>query len=334
MTTALIIIGAGVLFVLGLRLSAFFSGNETGFYRISFVRLNIDAQSGDRIADRLLWFVRNPSYFVATTLVGNNVANYLTTLAIGIAATVFIPVDSDWVEILGTLLFAPVIFIFGELVPKNLYFRAPLQLLRKDANWFSFFYRVFLPVSFPLIWIAKIFEHLGGTSDRQVDLVLGRTRLVQVLHQGHQEGLLTDVQSRLIDGLMHTASQPVTDTLTPASRILGLEETASREEVLEYARKYGLTNIALKRSGSVDDWYGYLRVVDVTLGSRSLSGKVRTMPVINAAESKLHALVQLKSSGEGFGVVKDGETVVGILTERGLVEQMFRPTQSITIRPV
>ena len=67
-----------LIFILGLWLSAFFSGSETGFYRMSFVRLSIDAHAGDRTAKRILWFVRHPSAFVATTLVGNNVANFLT----------------------------------------------------------------------------------------------------------------------------------------------------------------------------------------------------------------------------------------------------------------
>jgi putative hemolysin len=326
------LIGACLVFLIGLSLSAFFSGNETGFYRLSFVRLNIDAQSGDRVTQKLLWFARNPSYFVATTLIGNNVANYLTTLSIGIATMTIIQSDSGWIEIAGTLLLAPVIFIFGELVPKNLYFRSPHRLLRRDAYWFSMFYRLFLPVSFPLIWIAKLFESLKGTSDRQIDLVLGRKRLVQVLDQGRQEGLLTDIQSRLIDGLMHTASQPVIDSLIPARWILGLEETASPQEVLDYARRYGLTSVTLKREGSTDDWYGYVRVLEVTLDQSSLTKKIRTMPEINASDSKLNALRQLKSFGERFGVVKDSQTVLGIVSEHGLVEQMLQPTRTLGVR--
>ena len=326
------LVGACLLFLLGLSLSAFFSGNETGFYRLSFIRLNIDAQSGDRVTQKLLWFARNPSYFVATTLIGNNVANYLTTLAIGLAAMTIIQSKAGWIEIAGTWMMSPVIFIFGELVPKNLYFRSPLRLLRRDAVWFSMFYRIFLPVSFPLIWIAKLFEHLKGTPDRQIDLVLGRKRLVQVLDHGRQVGLITDVQSRLIDGLMHTASQPVIDSLIPARRILGLEDTASAQDVLEYARRYGLTSVTLKRKGSTDGWYGYVRVLEVTLDQSSLVEKIRTMPQINSSDSKLNALRQLKSSGEGFGVVKEGRTVLGIVSERGLVEQMFQPARTIGVQ--
>src|SRR6056300_1297885 len=84
MNDTFFVLGTMLLFLVGLRLSAFFSGVETGFYRISVLRLNIDSQAGDKVASRLLWFIQNPSRFVATCLVGNNVANYVTTLAVGL----------------------------------------------------------------------------------------------------------------------------------------------------------------------------------------------------------------------------------------------------------
>ncbi|MCA9014530.1 MAG: DUF21 domain-containing protein, partial [Planctomycetaceae bacterium] len=111
------------LFAIGMRLSALFSGSETGFYRVSFLRLNIDANHGDLVAKRLCWFAQNPSYFVATTLIGNNLANDLTTIAISIGVAEVFQQSGGSAEIITTILFTPIIFIFGELVPKNLYYR-------------------------------------------------------------------------------------------------------------------------------------------------------------------------------------------------------------------
>ena len=44
-----------IMFVLGIFLSAFFSGAETGFYRVTRVRLLLDGLGGDPIARTLLW---------------------------------------------------------------------------------------------------------------------------------------------------------------------------------------------------------------------------------------------------------------------------------------
>jgi putative hemolysin len=324
MQTWIGLLGAFVLFWLGVRLSAFFSGSETGFYRVSFLRLSIDANAGDRTARRLVWFARNPSYFVATTLVGNNVANYVTTAAIGVAVVSIVHGEAGWIEIVATILISPVVFVFGELVPKNLYYRAPLALLRRGARWFSFFFGLFLVVSFPLIWITKLLERLGGATERSLDLVLGRSRLVQVLSEGHEVGLLTDVQSRLVHGLMHTAAEPVTDSITPAARVLGLPDDAPREALLEHARLYGMTSVPVRRADDENSWYGYVRVLDATVGRKPLAALVRSMPRIEPTSSKLEALLSLRNAGASFGIVARDGTVQGIASERGLVEQLFR----------
>jgi len=74
------------LLLLGIFLSGFFSGSETGFYRASRVRIVIASLDGDRMSKALVKLINNPALFVATTLIGNNVANYVTSLAIVLLA--------------------------------------------------------------------------------------------------------------------------------------------------------------------------------------------------------------------------------------------------------
>jgi CBS domain containing-hemolysin-like protein len=319
------LIVACLLFALGLRLSAFFSGSETGFYRASFLRINIDAQAGDAAAQRLLWFARNPSAFVATTLVGNNVANYLTTLAIGLGTFSVFQNHAEWLEILGTLLIAPVVFVCGELLPKNLYYRAPLFLLRRDAKRLVFFYYLFLAVSFPLIAISKLFERLGRGQSEQTGLVLGRSRLVQVLSQGHREGILREVQTRLVRGVMNIASQSVQSATTPSARVLGLPENSSRAEILEFARRYGITVVPIRKTNDAHGWFGYVRVVDLSVSRKPVSSMLYPMPRIPATSGKLETLLELRESDMDCGVVVNADKVIGVVSAHGLVEQLFRP---------
>jgi putative hemolysin len=314
-----------LLFALGLRLSFFFSGTETGFYRASFLRISIDAQAGDVAARRLLWFARNPSAFVATTLVGNNVANYLVTLAIGLGTFALFQSNAEWVDIVGTLLVAPVVFVCGELLPKNLYYRAPLFLLRRNVNWLVGFYYLFLAVSFPLIGISKLFEKLGKARSDQAGAVLGRTRLAEVLSQGHREGILTEVQTRLVRGVMNVAGQSVRSSTTPSDRVLGLPEGSSRKEILDFARRYGIAIVPIRKADDPNGWFGYVRVVDVSVSRNKLSSLLYPMPRIPASHGKLEALLKLRESDMDSGVVVDGSQVVGVVSAHGLVEQLFRP---------
>ena len=316
---------ASSLFVVGVRLSAFFSGSETGFYRVSFLRLSIDAHTGDSVAKRLLWFVQNPEFFVATTLLGNNIANYLTTIAIGLGTEAFIDSPSIVVEVGATLLFAPVIFVFGELMPKNLYFRAPIRLLRNNSRLFKLCYRSFLPASIPLVWIARLLEKLSSATSNRADFLLGRHRLIQVLSKGHEHGILTNQQGILVHGLLHDATRPISEIMIPTETILGEEENASREKLLKYARENHLTHIPLRRHKSSADWFGYVRVLDLELGSRQAESMIRTMPRIPAASTRLMALLAIRDSGESVGVIIEGDDVHGIIMENVLIDHLMHP---------
>lgn len=323
---------AGSLFVVGVRLSAFFSGSETGFYRVSFLRLSIDAHTGDPIAKRLLWFVQNPEFFVATTLVGNNIANYVTTIAIGLGADAFIRSSSSAVEVGATLLIAPVIFVFGELMPKNLYFRAPTKLLRNNVGLFHWFYRIFLPASTPLVWIARLLEKLSSSSSSKIDFLLGRHRLIQVLNKGHEHGVLTNQQGILVHGLLHDATRPISEIMIETARILGEDESASRETLLKYAQANDLTHIPVKRHDSSTDWFGYVRVLDLELGSRTDEEMIRTMPRIPIDSTRLMALLAIRDSGASVGVIVDGDDVQGIIMENVLIDHLMHPLGSPGIR--
>ena len=64
---------------------------------------------------------------------------------------------------------------------------------------------------------------------------------------------------------MHLAGQPVMQSVIPNSRVLGVPDNVGREDVLSFARRYGVNSVAVCRPGLADSWYGYLRVVDVAL---------------------------------------------------------------------
>jgi CBS domain containing-hemolysin-like protein len=322
-------LGALALFLAGLRLSAFFSGAEIGFYRASYLRVSIDAQSGDPVARRILWFCQNPSDFVVTALIGNNVAQYVLTAAVEIAAVRAGLGDGMAAETVSTLLIAPFVFTFGELIPKNLYYRAPLRLLRRNVGWFVLFYRLFFPIGLPLMAVARVLQRFSRTDAERPGQILGRARLVQVLSQGQQEGLLLDVQGRLVEGLMHLAGQPVLQSVIPNNRVLGVPDNLGREDVLNFARRFGVNNVAVRQPGVADSWYGYLRVVDVALTQQPLASFVRKMPVIDSSASKFEALLTLRAAASVYGVVKSKDQVLGLASERGLAEQLFRAPQSI-----
>lgn len=312
-----------LIFFLGLRLSGFFSGSETGFYRVSTLQVTLQKQRGETIGTRLFYFVSHPERFVATTLVGNNVANYLTTLAIGLLVHA-VWVDSSGVqEIIATLLMTPVVFIFGELIPKSLYFRAPMMLLRNGSLGFTVCYFLFFPISYPLILVSRFVSRFGTSDKRPLEVVFGRTRLYGVLEAGQKEGILTGLQRDLAENLMQVAEDPVSLAMIPPSIVVGASSTASLDQMRAVAKRTESAFVMLSEGGPFN-WTSYARMSDVLANGVASGIARRTMPEFEAGTPRIEVLTQMMKQQAVFGrVVSDGQ-LVGIIRRQTLISQLFR----------
>jgi len=295
---------------------------------MSLPRLMIDAQAGDKTARFLQSLSRRPSQFMAAMLVGNNIANYIITIALGWFVAVLGFGGGMGADIAATLCSAPLIFVCGELLPKNLYYRAPLHFLRRDARRLRIVNALLLPASWPLHLLTKLLERLRPAEGPSLDVLLGRNRLAQVMTHGHREGVLTEAQIQLATGLLHIAPQAIVASMIPADRVFGIEAGASREQVLDFARRYGVAQVAVRRPRQPSDWYAYVNVAEAAIENKSIDACLHALPVIPSTARKLEALQQLRTAGAALGVVRDGERVIGIVNYRGLAEQLFRPVKS------
>lgn len=319
------------LFLTGLRLSAFFSGCETAYYRMSLPRLMIDAQAGDATARFLQSLSRRPSQFMASMLVGNNIANYIITVALGWFVAVLGFGGGMGVEIAATLGSAPLVFVFGELLPKSLYYRAPLHFLRRDAGRLRIVHLLLLPASWPLHLLTQLLERLTRTEGPRLDVLLGRNRLAQVMTHGHREGVLTAAQIQLATGLLHVAPQAIVTSMIPADRVFGVAGDATREQVLDFARRYGVSQVAVHHPRQPLDWFAYFNVAELAVDSRSMESLLHPMPVIPATARKLEAMQILRTPGALLGVVRDQNRILGIVNYRGLSEQLLRPVTPVAM---
>lgn len=312
-----------LIFFLGLRLSGFFSGSETGFYRVSTLQVTLQKQRGETIGTRLFYFVSHPERFVATTLVGNNVANYLTTLAIGLLVHA-IWVDSTGLqEIIATLMMTPVVFIFGELIPKSLYYRAPMMLLRNGSLGFTVCYYLFFPISYPLILVSRFVSRFGTSDKRPLEVVFGRTRLYGVLEAGQKEGILTGLQRDLAENLMQVAEDPVSLAMIPPSIVVGAASTASLDQMRAVARRTESAFVMLSEGGPYN-WTSYARMSDVLANGVASQIARRTMLEFDAATPRIEVLTQMMKQQAVFGRVVSNGQLVGIIRRQTLISQLFR----------
>ena len=304
------------LFVLGVFLSGFFSGSETGFYRASRIRFLMDGLDGDHVSRRMLWLFNNPTLFVATTLVGNNVANYLVSLAIVLAAQAIFVSDSGTVEIIAPIVLSPALFVYGELLPKSIYFMSPNQLLRRSSPLFLFFTILFAPVSAVLWCLARLLELLVGQSPEKVQFMLARSELQDVLEEGQEVGILHPSQRLLGQNFFIQASRPVIELCTPLSRLRSLPVRCTRDQVLRFARRHRLTEIPLFEKNR-NNVVGFVRTVDLLVDTPPVEPAIHPRELSKIKETAMfgEVLLQMQTRRESVCLVvaENGETA-GVLS--------------------
>ncbi len=308
-----------LLFLIGICLSAFFSGSETGFYRVTRVRLVLDGLGGDWLSRFLLFLTNHPALFVATTLIGNNVANYLVSLSIVLAAQYAFP-GSATAEMALPLIIAPFLFVYGELLPKYFYYRAPNLLLRRTSWLFLIFTVVFAPIS-ALLWVlGRALQKLLGESPETVRLALARTELEDFLEEGGEFGILNRAQRRIAQGVFGVANRRVTSVATPLSGSWNARVGSKVSNVLRVAKRKQLSAIpVVETRGKRTIPIGYVRVCDLYLADSEEVTAYRNLPEIHSRESCITALTRLQSSGEEMAkVVSRSGIPIGVVTVKQL----------------
>jgi len=319
------VIAALVLLICGLALSAFFSGSETGFYRATRVRLVIDALKGDWISGRLLWLANNPALFVATTLVGNNVANYMTSLGV-VLLTREIAGDASAAELAATVLFSPLVFVYGELLPKYLFYNAPNLLLRRGGPLFLFFAAIFAPVSAVLWLLGLAVQTLTGKKPLFVRSTLARKELQEVLQEGHEAGVLRPAQRDLVQNLFAISGRPLKNCCLPASGIVTTRLGMAKDEALRLARRHGKDVMPVERQQG-EELEGYLRVVDLYLSDDDTVRSARSLMKLDSNTPPIQALIELQSQKEELAEVVDAQgEAVGLLYANDLVKAFVHGT--------
>jgi putative hemolysin len=308
----------------GLFLSAFFSGSEMGFYRVGRVRLVLDALGGDLVARVLLWLTNHPSLFVATTLVGNNVANYVVSLAIVMGTQTLCGPGNPAAELVAPLLLAPVLFVYGELFPKNLFLKSPNRLLRRAGPLFMVFVVLFLPVSVLLWALNKVLAGVMGESPERVRLILARRELQRVLDEGREAGILHPAQLALAQGIFALANEPVGRVATPLRDVPRARSDMNKEEILELARRYHVADVPVEDMEGKRDVVGYFRVIDLALDPSDDATTPRVLLTIPETDTHVAAMVRLENAGENLArIVDESGRTVGMLTAKNLREPLF-----------
>ena len=312
--------GIGLLGLFGgLALSGLFSGSETGFYRLSRMRLMLDAAQEDRTAKALLWFSNHPSLFVATVLTGNNLANYLISLSTVTLVYEIWGTANEWLATAASVLITPLVFVYGELLPKTIFLQRPETLLRPIWPILVTLGVLFVPITFPLWLLGRILASLGSEPERKLQAILARRELMWILSEAKAAGVLRPLQHRMAEKIFELAHIPVSNVTEPVEKVPHAHLPSSFSELLEKARQNRTPELLLLSPQG--EPVGYVRVSDLLIQGIQACTRPRPLPTIPRNHSVVEALVRLFHTDDPLANVVDEQgNSLGLVRRRRLYE--------------
>ncbi len=214
-------------------LSGVYSGAETGLYCLNRLRLRLAAHRRDPAARRLQTLMEDQPGLLVTTLLGTNVANYLAPAcltAVFLRALADTPGGERLAEAYTTLILTPVVFIFGEIVPKNLFQRQADRFMPRLAAFLAGSRRLFAATG--LIGLQRRLSgfvsrrlHLGPASGAACH---SRHGLYQMLREGVAAGALSHTQGFILERVPLLPSIVLGAVMVPRNRMVVLRRGDTR----------------------------------------------------------------------------------------------------------
>ncbi|MEX0886980.1 MAG: CNNM domain-containing protein [Phycisphaeraceae bacterium] len=323
MTVALEMTIWSVVMFLGFAASALYSGMETGAYSLNRVRLQIQHHQRDASARTLHRLLADPVRLLTALLIGNNLANYLSTA--GLTVIMGHAGLSPWQAIIvNTLIITPILFVFGETLPKDLFAAYADRLMYRLAPVLHASDRLFTWTGLaPLIGgvTRPLMRGLGQGS--RATAFHPRRQVEHLMREGVGYGLLSDDQSAIVERVLSLADRRVRDEMTPWHDVITVSVDDDPATLWQLADRTSRSRFpVLDARGRVA---GELSLLDALMHEKEQCPPIAELmqpPIMIPASMPLRrGLAQLQQGKVALAIVTDARNrPVGIVTIKDLVE--------------
>ncbi|GJM25339.1 MAG: hypothetical protein DHS20C16_17540 [Phycisphaerae bacterium] len=319
MITAIFILAT----IIAIALSGFYSGSETGLYSVSRLRMKIDAENGNATAARLLQVLQDDRSALSTLLVGTNLANYLATVFIAYILTNELNVKGQATELYTTLIVTPVVFVFGEVVPKTLFQRHSEILMAKGSRlfaWSTFLFAIPVKtlsiVSAPILRLAK-----SPSASNDVD---HRRNVAMMLQDAFAAEDHSDVHGELVDRVLNLTELPLHQVMVPRNHVISVELGATRQDCLATIRKNAHSRL-LVYNKDPRRIVGFVSTHTLLASDEwiDLEHHLEPIQTLTPQQSVATAMITLQSEGGAIAAIVDRSSrLLGVVTFKDLLEEL------------
>jgi putative hemolysin len=324
--TSLIII-CSVLF------SAFFAGIEIAFISANKLLIELKNKQGSLYAKILSPFVANPSKFISTTLVGNNIGLVVYGIYM---AKVLDPLLVSWwpyfeqnhliLVLCQTLLSTLIVLVTAEFIPKVLFRINPDSLLKALAVPFLLFYYLFWPIVHFINWLAEIIlNKVLKVKFAESSPAFSRVDLDLYISQVNEEDLSedADVDTEMFKNALDFSNIKVRECMTPRPELISLDIREGVPELYNKFKETGLSKILIFDK-TPDHIIGYVHQKEIFKKPENIRQILIPIEIATETMSVMDLLNKFSRTRKSIALVVDelGGTA-GIVTIEDIMEEVF-----------
>ncbi|HZL08532.1 MAG TPA: hemolysin family protein [Prolixibacteraceae bacterium] len=314
--------------------SAFFSGMEIAFVSANKMRLELDKKQNIVFSSLISLYTKKPAQFIATMLVGNNLALVIYGIAFSDLLEPFLTsyLHSDSLVLLTqTIISTLIILSTAEYLPKMLFRINPNAVLKFFTIPVAFFYFLFYPVTRVTMGISKfILKVFMDEPIQNVDekIVFSRIDLDHFVNEQEknsdsQSSQEIDNEVKLFRNALDFSKVKLREVMVPRTEMVALDIESTVEELHHKFIETGYSRI-LFYSGNVDNIIGYIHHSVIFTNPDSIKSNLRKViivPETMSASRLLSRFIQLRLS---IAIVVDefGGTS-GMITSEDILEEIF-----------
>jgi CBS domain containing-hemolysin-like protein len=292
-------------FVFIFILSAFFSGAEMAFVSADKVRLRKLADGGDSAARAVMAFYDKPQRFLISILIGNNITQVAATALLSYVFIECWTIENQW---LVTVIMAPLMIVFGEMVPKDFCRVKADQFLIKSVLWLKLFFAIFyFPAEF---FLRSVHFFLPPTSTgSRKSIFVNEEEFRSVIEESVRSGVVSRYQKKMIDTILDFERTSVASVMIPLEKVAKVEITATVGEVKTAARQTG-SRMILVYEEDPSIVVGMIYVYDLlfeTQDGLELRNFLRSPIFLPQSSSVENAFLTLQAKRQSYAVVMSSE---------------------------
>lgn len=282
-------------------------------------RLNLPSSSceGAKLALKML---EKPEWLLSITLVGTNISVVTNTTMVTALMIYLFGDNGSWMAVAVA---APLIWIFGEIVPKSVFQQKADELTPRIIFILLFFYYLFYPILLVFSMLTRLLTKLTG-GDQQNPFTLREEIVTMLQMPAAAKGDRQPVEQNMIRRLFIFTETTVNDVMMPLIDVVAVEKSITCQEAKQVSVEKSHIRLPVYDQ-RVDRIVGVLHTLELLDADPQAPITSYIRPAIYAPQGKSikNLMSELRADGSVIAIVVDEfGGAEGIVTIEDIMEEV------------